>query len=189
MVNQMSHFRGMMFLQDGRMREYEAYDCPDVDSIHNDYQRHLPYLWTMTHFEKSKIEAWGASQALHSDGYLMEDLACSTLGVLDHPCDRTMADTTSLFIMEQYELYINTGDIDYLKKHYPVVTKGLWWMMNNAYSNDNLGLPYQLPCTYDMLGFDKYDATIFNSAIYLASLRAGMILFSIALLLFFFLIN
>ena len=28
----MSHFRGLMWFRDGRAREYEAYDCPDVDS-------------------------------------------------------------------------------------------------------------------------------------------------------------
>jgi len=38
-INQMSHFRGMIYTRDGRMREFEANDCPDVDSIHNDYQR------------------------------------------------------------------------------------------------------------------------------------------------------
>ncbi len=27
--------------KDGRLREYEAWSCDDVDSVHNDYQRHL----------------------------------------------------------------------------------------------------------------------------------------------------
>jgi hypothetical protein len=27
-----------MWLADGRMREYEAWSCDDVDSVHNDYQ-------------------------------------------------------------------------------------------------------------------------------------------------------
>ena len=37
--------------KDGRLREYEAWSCDDVDSVHNDYQRHLlcprpPYTCT-----------------------------------------------------------------------------------------------------------------------------------------------
>jgi hypothetical protein len=27
-----------MWYADGRMREYEAWSCDDVDSVHNDYQ-------------------------------------------------------------------------------------------------------------------------------------------------------
>ena len=30
-----------MWYRDGRLREYEAWSCDDVDSVHNDYQRHL----------------------------------------------------------------------------------------------------------------------------------------------------
>lgn len=37
-INEMSHFRGMIWTADGRMREFEANDCPDVDSQHNDHQ-------------------------------------------------------------------------------------------------------------------------------------------------------
>jgi hypothetical protein len=36
LINQMSHFRGMIWSRDGRMREFEAFDCCDLDSIHND---------------------------------------------------------------------------------------------------------------------------------------------------------
>ena len=31
-INHMSHFRGFIWTRDGRMREFEANDCPDVDS-------------------------------------------------------------------------------------------------------------------------------------------------------------
>ena len=31
----------LMWYKDGRLREYEAWSCDDVDSVHNDYQRHL----------------------------------------------------------------------------------------------------------------------------------------------------
>lgn len=32
-VNQMSHMRGMIWSRDGRMREFEAFDCMDVDAV------------------------------------------------------------------------------------------------------------------------------------------------------------
>jgi hypothetical protein len=35
-LNQFSHFRNMIFSRDGLLREHEANDCPDLDSVHND---------------------------------------------------------------------------------------------------------------------------------------------------------
>jgi len=170
MINQMSHFRGMMYLRDGRMREYEAPDCPDVDSIHNDYQRHLPYIWLFPAFEKSKLFKWGEGQA--KDGHLWEDLGSFGLGPLDKWADRIMADTTSLWVVEQWEFWRNTGDKQYLQTNYPIITKAIQWMVNNANTNGQ-GLPYHLTCTYDIIDFEQYDTTTFNSMIYLATMRAG----------------
>lgn len=67
LVNQFSHFHMLMWYKDGRMREYEAWSCDDVDSVHNDFQRHLMYQWFYPEFERQKIEAWG-SWAQSSDG-------------------------------------------------------------------------------------------------------------------------
>ena len=72
------------------MREFEAFSCDDVDSIHNDYQRvrgnrwyqkiafaahinfaclqHLIYLWTMPDFERQKLIKWASGQA--PDGHI-----------------------------------------------------------------------------------------------------------------------
>lgn len=61
-INEMSHFRGLIWTRDGRLREFEANDCPDVDSIHNDYQRHLPYLWVAPQFE---VREGSAVRCLH----------------------------------------------------------------------------------------------------------------------------
>ena len=43
LVNSMSNFRSAFMTRDGRWRQWEAYDCVDLDSVHNDYQRHIPY--------------------------------------------------------------------------------------------------------------------------------------------------
>jgi len=88
---------------DGRMREYEAYDCPgeekrrlhtrapfharrsvlcaDVDSIHNDYQRHLPYVWLFPEFETQKLREWATGQ--QANGEILEYLGAFGLGPLD----------------------------------------------------------------------------------------------------------
>ena len=44
LINSFSHVRSAMYTRDGTWRQWEAYDCVDVDSVHNDYQRHLPYI-------------------------------------------------------------------------------------------------------------------------------------------------
>ena len=62
LLNQWSHFHMLMWYKDGRLREYEAWSCDDVDSVHNDYQRHLPYLLFLTETLKDKMRAWAAAQ-------------------------------------------------------------------------------------------------------------------------------
>ena len=42
MVNQFSHFRNFIYSGDGLMREHEANDCPDLDSVHNVRRCHAP---------------------------------------------------------------------------------------------------------------------------------------------------
>ena len=70
--------------KDGRIREYEAWSCDDVDSVHNDYQRHLPYLWMFPQFERQKVKAWG-SWAMRKDGSVNECLAGFGHGPMDLP--------------------------------------------------------------------------------------------------------
>lgn len=43
-VNSLSHVRSAMWFADGRWRQWEAYDCVNVDSVHNDGERHIPYI-------------------------------------------------------------------------------------------------------------------------------------------------
>lgn len=59
-----------------------------MDSIHNDYQRHLPYLWLFPEFEAQKLRKWATGQG--SDGHIQEYLGSFGLGPLDVPGGRTM---------------------------------------------------------------------------------------------------
>lgn len=106
------------------------------------------------------------------DGHLLEDLGSFGLGPLDQWADRTMADTTSLWVVEQLEFYRNTNNTAYLHANFPTVANAVKWMVANANTNGQ-GLPYRLVCTYDIIDFSQYDTTTFNSFIYLAAMRAA----------------
>ena len=170
-VNGMSHFRGMIWSKDGRMREFEAFDCMDVDSIHNDYQRHLPYLWTMPEFEVGKLRKWASGQ--DPSGYIQEFLGPFGVGPFDIPGGRIMADTTTLWVVELFEIWRATGDEALLTDLYPTATRALTWLMNNSAP---LGLPEKLYSTYDILWLDSYNTTAYNAFLYMAALRAGSVL-------------
>lgn len=167
MVNQMSHFRGLIWMNDGRAREFEANDCPDVDSIHNDYQRHLHYLSVMPEFEYSKLRKWGSGQA--KDGHIYEYLGSFGLGPIDVPGGRTMGDTTSLWVVEILEVWRHTADEDFLQEMWPIAKNAMYWQINNA---AEIGLPWHLVCTYDIIDFDQYNTTTFNSFLHLAMMQA-----------------
>lgn len=88
-INSVSHVRYAIWTADGRWRQWEAPDCADVDSIHNDYQRHLPYIWFFPNAELSKMVKWASSQVLNSSspdyGLIYEYLGSFGLGPLDVP--------------------------------------------------------------------------------------------------------
>lgn len=46
----------------GSWRQWEAFDCPDLDSIHNDGERHLPYTTLFSNSLRNKLAAWAANQ-------------------------------------------------------------------------------------------------------------------------------
>jgi hypothetical protein len=56
----------------GFWRQYEAYDCPDLDSIHNDGERHIPYIMFLPDGTRSKLAAWAGNQ--EPNGMLAEQI-------------------------------------------------------------------------------------------------------------------
>ena len=168
-VNQFSHLRTLMLFGDGRARQWEALDCPDVDSVHNDYQRHLPYLWLMPQVEVSKMRAW-ASVGQDPDGHIVENIASFSLGPMDEPGGRVMGDTSSVFVLELLELWRHLGDEALLAELWPSAVRATQWMASNAAV---LGLPLHLVCTYDMLGIESHNVTTYNSFLFLAAMRAA----------------
>ena len=118
----------------------------DLDSIHNDYQRHLPYLWLMPQYEAQKLRKWGSGQA--PEGYIQEFLGPFGLGPFDIPGGRIMGDTTTLWVVELLELWRSSGDGALLEDLWPTARRALQWLMTNAQPQ---GLPDRLYSTYDIL--------------------------------------
>eukprot|EP01065_Artemidia_motanka_P038717 TRINITY_DN47565_c0_g1_i1.p1 TRINITY_DN47565_c0_g1~~TRINITY_DN47565_c0_g1_i1.p1 ORF type:complete len:985 (+),score=290.16 TRINITY_DN47565_c0_g1_i1:57-3011(+) len=150
----------------GVWRQYEATDCPDLDSIHNDGERHIPYIMTFPDTTRDKLAAWAGNQG--SDGMLAEQILNKNP---DQPQGRIMSDSTSMFIIYVLELLRWTGDTATAKTFYPTVKRGAQWQM--AKSKD-LGVPKGLQTTYDILRFpEKYQISAYATVFHLAAMRAA----------------
>lgn len=156
-----------MWYRDGRLREYEAWSCDDVDSVHNDYQRHLLYLWAFPEFEFNKMDAW-STFAQAADGHVWESLGY-TGKPMDNGGGRIMGDTTTLYLLELYEILLHTGNQSYVKSKWASAKNATAWMISNA---GNFTLPQYLQTTYDHFGFNSRKTVVYNCHIYLTALKA-----------------
>ena len=176
LVNSFSHLRSAMWAADGTWRQWEAYDCVDVDSIHNDYQRHIPYILYYPETEKNKMRQHAANQITQGadKGMLNEYLSPGCFGPVgswyNAAGGREMGDVTTLFIAEIWELYAWTGDLAFARDMYPHVQAGLAWQLGRSPA----GLPEHLVSTYDIVGLDAYQINTFNSVLHLLAMRAVM---------------
>ena len=84
----------------------QAYDCVDLDSVHNDYQRHMPYaLFYPTLIKNVMSTGWAKHQA--TNGMIQESLSGGCMGgtdKLDHAGGRVMGDVSTTFVIEALEL-------------------------------------------------------------------------------------
>ena len=74
LVNSLSHIRSAWWTAKGEWRQWEAYDCVNVDSVHNDGERHIPYITFWPNATRDKLRAWGKTQL--ADGMIPEQLMC-----------------------------------------------------------------------------------------------------------------
>lgn len=91
------------FFLPSRWRQWEALDCNDVDSVHNDFQRELPYLIFFPELLENVVRAWARYQ--HPGGWIQETLqiqwGChNRTNRLDNPGGRVMADVTPAFLAQ-----------------------------------------------------------------------------------------
>ena len=108
--------------RDGKWRQWEAYDCVNVDSVHNDGERHIPYMTIFPDSTRNKLLAWGKVQL--GNGMIPEQLACGCTGAidpgLDKGCGRVMSDVSSMYIVYVLELYKWQNDTETLHTLWPV---------------------------------------------------------------------
>ena len=86
LLNTLHHARSTFWLEDGRFRQWESFSCVNVDSVHNDGERHLPYLLLWPHILPSKMLAWAKGQ--QSDGMIKEQLACGCVAATPNSSTR-----------------------------------------------------------------------------------------------------
>ena len=84
-----------------------------------------------------------------------------------------MGDTTTLWVVELFELWKNQGDDSLLNQLWPTARRAVYWAIENA---EEIGLPYHLECTYDIIAMSGYNTTTFNSFLYLTMLRAAVVM-------------
>ena len=148
-------------------------DCPDLDSVHNDYQRHLPYLWYVGRFE---VEKWTQYAILNPLGYVNENPGFAQ-GDVGNNNGRIMGDTTTIWLLELLEIYRHTGDRSLIDSYWPQITRAANWQIQNASA---IGLPTHLVCTYDILSMEVYNTTTFNAFLHLAAMKAVVELSAVA---------
>ena len=103
LVNSLSFWRSGFRLTDGRWRQWEAFDCNDVDSVHNDFQRALPYALFYPDLLENVVRAWARFQ--DPNGMIQETLqqqrGCQNrTNPLDSPGGRIMGDVTPAFLAQ-----------------------------------------------------------------------------------------
>eukprot|EP01064_Diplonema_japonicum_P033224 TRINITY_DN64_c1_g2_i1.p1 TRINITY_DN64_c1_g2~~TRINITY_DN64_c1_g2_i1.p1 ORF type:complete len:965 (+),score=272.99 TRINITY_DN64_c1_g2_i1:68-2962(+) len=171
LIGTLHHVRSAMWFHDGRWRQWEAYDCVNVDSVHNDGERHIPYIMLFPEATKSKIIGWGKAQA--ANGMIQEQLACGCMAGIDsgfeHGCGRIMSDCSTMYIIYLLELLKWNDDTAFVKEWYPVAKKAAEWQISVSTVS---GMPYKLQTTYDILALNRYDASTYSTVFHIAAMRA-----------------
>mmetsp|Transcript_31906 Transcript_31906/g.67137 ORF Transcript_31906/g.67137 Transcript_31906/m.67137 type:complete len:982 (+) Transcript_31906:283-3228(+) len=172
LLNSLHHTRSSMWLADGRWRQWESFSCVNVDSVHNDGERHVPYLMLWPASLPSKMRAWGDGAI--SNGMVQEQLACGCFNAvpraLDTACGRRMADVSAMYITYLLELWQWTADGALVKELWPVAKRAALWQMDVS---KELGVPFQLQSTYDGLNLQRYNATTYNSMFHMLAMKAA----------------
>jgi len=155
-----------MWFEDGRFRQWESFSCPAVDPIHIHFYRSLPYAWFFPSLQQNLLKAYADAQT--DDGYIQEHLADS--GASDNPGGRQMGDGCTTFVLEVYQNYLWTGEVNFLNAIWPKVKKAAEWQMDRC---EKYGLPNNLNNTYDWWGFEHKRLVSYNAFLHLAAMLAA----------------
>ncbi|XP_065653158.1 uncharacterized protein LOC136071792 [Hydra vulgaris] len=171
LINSLSTLRSGMWMENGRWRQWEAYDCANMDPVHVDFHRILPYLIFYPALAKEVMLAWADHQL--SNGMIQESLS---MGCLEETSKegvaggRMMSDVNVGFIVQALLMYKWSNDTVFFDEIYPFTVRAMNWLMQDA--TKGTGLPYRKPDTYDLFDLEKYDHCAYNSISYLLALHA-----------------
>eukprot|EP01060_Flectonema_neradi_P034788 TRINITY_DN6212_c0_g2_i1.p1 TRINITY_DN6212_c0_g2~~TRINITY_DN6212_c0_g2_i1.p1 ORF type:complete len:973 (+),score=112.61 TRINITY_DN6212_c0_g2_i1:37-2955(+) len=171
LLSQLHHTRSAMWFKDGRWRQWEAYDCVNIDSVHNDGERHIPYIMLFPESTKSKMIGWGKAQ--NANGMINEQLVCGCTGgidpVFEHGCGRKMSDVSSMYIVYLLELLRWNNDTDFVREWFQTAQRAAEWQISVSTYH---GMPYRLQTTYDILGFNNYDTCTYSTVFHILAMRS-----------------
>ena len=138
--------------------------------MHNDYQRHLPYLWAVPDFEKEKSHLYEHCQRTSGGdtGMITENPGFRES---DSCGGRRMGDVTTIWALEVLEIYRNGNNKTRLVEVWPAFVRGVKWSIAMSVAQ---GLPAHLVCTYDILAMEQYNMTTFNGVLHLAMMQAAV---------------
>jgi uncharacterized protein (DUF608 family) len=166
--NAFSHARSAMYFQNGDWRQWESYGFGDYDSVHNDAERRIPYLFYWPETERNKILAWANTQLV--DGMIQEQFNLGT--AFDQAGSRFNSDVTTTFITLVWEHASQNNDTELVNMLYSshVVPAFNWITQQAVTSNSSWDLPYALTETYDgpaegILGSSMYSSVFFFTAL------------------------
>ena len=62
---------------------------------------------------------------------------------------RVMSDTTCIFILDAYQVYLNTADLPFVKATWPHLVRAAQWQINRTIEGD--GFPHHLQVRFEHL--------------------------------------
>lgn len=98
--------------------------------MHNDGERHIPYIMFFPDITMSKMLAWG--EGIEPDGMIQEQLGCgctSKVPFFDDPCGRVMSDVSSMYIVYALELLRWGNQTDFVRSLMPNITRAAEWQI------------------------------------------------------------
>lgn len=175
LLNSLSSLRSGMWMENGRWRQWEAFDCANMDPVHVDFHRIIPYVIMFPEIAKQVMLAWADHQQVN--GMIQESLS---MGCLEETSKegvaggRLMADVNVGFIVQAYLIYSWTNDTSFFEEIYPFTVRAMEWLITE--STKGTGLPYRKPDTYDLFELEKYDHCAYNSILYILALHTMKIM-------------
>ncbi|CAE7410315.1 unnamed protein product [Symbiodinium natans] len=174
LLNSLTHMRSAWITADKRFRQWEAFDCINVDSVHNDCERHLAYSFYFPESIDSKMYAWAKTQL--PNGMIQEQLMCGCqFGVpdkhIDQGCGRIMSDVSSSFAYYLLEALMWRNTTEMVRDLYPAAKKAVQWHITEGASHG--GQPTRLVNTYDILAPEKLTYQSYNCVMHLLALKVG----------------